>query len=183
MSLGDPAMGETFVPTDEHFCAIGKVADAWATLEMNINTAIWKLMDVEQRVGACTTAQIGSFVARMRALISLAAYRGADEATIKILNRFSSDGDALARQRNRVLHDAWFGQHGTRAPHQFVATADKKLDFGFKPVPTADLTKLMEKIQRHISFFHFTMGNLFDSLPAFSPERFAKSEGITPVRQ
>jgi hypothetical protein len=54
-------MGERDVCTDEHFCAIGKVADAWATLELYINRAIWELMDVEQAIGACTTANVSSF--------------------------------------------------------------------------------------------------------------------------
>lgn len=176
-------MSKSFAPTDEHFSAIGKVADAWATLELNVNSAIWELMDVEQHVGACATAQIGSFVPKMRALISLAAYRGADAKSIKILNQFTTDGDALARQRNRIIHDAWFGQHGTRAPHQFVATADKKLDFGFKSVATVDVLELMTKIHRHVDFFIFTFRNVVGSLQTFSPERFSKSQGITPGRQ
>jgi hypothetical protein len=146
-------MSDPFNPTDEHFCAIGKVADAWATLELWINRAIWELMDVEQRAGACVTAHIGSFGARIRALIALIALRGGDDKVIKTLNKFCTDAEGLGRQRNRVIHDAWFGQQGTRNPHQFVATADRKLDFGFKPVPTEDLYELLAKIQANNPLF------------------------------
>jgi hypothetical protein len=175
-------MSGPFHPTDEHFCAIGKVADAWATLELWINRTIWELMDVEQRVGACVTAHIGSFGARMRALIALVILRGGDDNALKVLNKFSTDTEGLARQRNRVIHDAWFGQHGTRNPYQFVATADRRLDFGFKPVPTKDLDELLAKIQQAIRFFEFTISNIFETLPSFSRTRFSQSEGINPPR-
>jgi hypothetical protein len=34
--------------SESQFAAIGKVADAWATLEFFINQTIWELMNVEQ---------------------------------------------------------------------------------------------------------------------------------------
>ena len=95
-------MGERDVCTDEHFCAIGKVADAWATLELYINRAIWELMDVEQAIGACTTANVSSFNLKMNTLVALLAYRGAPEANIKTFNKFSENASGLARQRNRI---------------------------------------------------------------------------------
>ena len=139
-------MGERDVCTDEHFCAIGKVADAWATLELYINRAIWELMDVEQAIGACTTANVSSFNLKMNTLVALLAYRGAPEANIKTFNKFSENASGLARQRNRFLRDAWFGQKGTRSPYQFIVTADKKIELGFKAVPTDDLYTLKSKI-------------------------------------
>jgi hypothetical protein len=68
---------------NSHFAAIGKVVDAWATLEFFINKSIWELMNVEQKTGACVTAQIGSIQQRMKALTSLIALYGGDEALIK----------------------------------------------------------------------------------------------------
>jgi hypothetical protein len=172
-------MGERDVCTDEHFCAIGKVADAWATLELYINRAIWELMDVEQAIGACTTANVSSFNLKMNTLVALLAYRGAPEANIKTFNKFSENASGLARQTNRILHDAWFGQKGTRSPYQFIVTADKKIELGFKAVPTDDLYTLKSKIHDKCNKFLTAMHDVRQVLPDFSPTRFERSPGIS----
>ena len=46
------------LPEDHPFYAlVGRVASEWAHLEHIIDLTIWKLLDVDDRLGACLTAQ------------------------------------------------------------------------------------------------------------------------------
>ena len=56
--MSNTANGENIPIPDEHYCALGKVADAWADLEFDIDQLLWKLMRTEQALGACVTAQM-----------------------------------------------------------------------------------------------------------------------------
>jgi hypothetical protein len=163
---------------NSHFAAIGKVVDAWATLEFFINKSIWELMNVEQKTGACVTAQIGSIQQRMKALTSLIALYGGDEALIKDLNRFADSAAGLARQRNRVAHDPWWIQEKTNIVNQFVSTAEKKVDFGFKPVPEEYLLRLGSKIHSAHQEFTDLFNRALSSLPPSDRTRFEQSDGI-----
>src|SRR5262245_35397875 len=87
--------------------AIGAVATSWALLEYRINQVIWAFSNVDDEDGACITAQIPSVGPRLRALVALAHRRRISEPLIKKLNSFTTDVDALGRQRNRVVHDPW----------------------------------------------------------------------------
>jgi hypothetical protein len=166
--------------SDVQFAAIGKVADAWATLEFIINKAIWELMNVEQKTGACVTAQIISIQPRLNALISLVTLNGGKQSLINDLNKFAEKAGNLSRQRNRIVHDPWFVQGNTTKTHQFVSTADKKLDFGFKHVPTDNLLALQAKIHSLYHDFNKLHTKILSELPLLDRTRFSKSEGFRP---
>src|SRR5947209_12725652 len=86
---------------------IGRVAAVWAKLEFLINEMIWDLANVDIRSGACITSQLTSPVSRMRALIALVRLHGGKDDLITDLNKLSGRIDALARRRNRIVHDPW----------------------------------------------------------------------------
>jgi hypothetical protein len=149
-----------------------------ATLEFFINTAIWELMNVEQRTGACVTAQIMSIQPRLDAPISLVTLNGGKQSLIDDLNKFAAKAGSLARQRNRIVHDPWFVQGTTMEPYQFVSTAYKKLDFGFKHTPTDGLLSLQKKIHTLYHDFEKLHSKILSELPSFDRTRFLQSEGF-----
>jgi hypothetical protein len=72
MSNDDIPSPDGYIPIpDPHYIAIGKVADAWADLEFDIDQLLWRLMRTEQALGACVTAQMISTHPRFRALGAL----------------------------------------------------------------------------------------------------------------
>jgi hypothetical protein len=141
-------------PFDEHLLAVGHIAAAWASLEHHINQVIWALASVEDRDGACLTAQMPSLLSRLRALISLVGENGGSEELIADLNRFSHKADALSRRRNRVIHDTWYHDEGVVS--QLEITADRKLKFAKQPIELSALRELWDDI--------FDAGDAFSDL-------------------
>ena len=74
MPYWETGPSDEYIPIpDERYIALGKVADAWADLEFDIDQFIWKLMRTEQALGACVTAQMISSHPRFRALSASSA--------------------------------------------------------------------------------------------------------------
>jgi hypothetical protein len=167
----------------EYYTAIGRVAAAWAHLELIINHSIWELANVEQRIGACITAQIISPGARFRTLVALVAERGGSQEAIKSLNSFSSEVDARARERNRIVHDPSFVTGDTGVFHQLQITADRKLEFDFKPLTLDHIQSTEKKIIKLISRYVALIEGILAGLPHFSRQQFRRSSGVDPRSQ
>jgi hypothetical protein len=128
------------------FAAIGMVASAGADLEYRINSAIWALASVTDEDGACLTSQFPSMIARMRALIALVRLNGSSDELARRLNAFTSEVDALIRQRNRVIHDPWFVDTDTNEVTRLEITADRRLVRERKPHDIETLRQLSDSI-------------------------------------
>jgi hypothetical protein len=63
-------------------------------------------------------------------------------------------------------------------PYQFVSTAYKKLDFGFKHTPTDGLLALQKKIHTLYHDFEKLHSKILSELPSFDRTRFLQSEGF-----
>jgi hypothetical protein len=131
---------------DEHYIAIGKVADAWADLEFDIDQFLWKLMRIEQALGACVTAQMISTHPRFRALSALVRLYAISEETVKKIGALSGEIAGLATQRNRAIHDKRMLWTPTMEVVRFQVTADNKLEFGPQPESVDSLNKFKDKI-------------------------------------
>ena len=62
--------------------SIGAIATDWSALEFRISDLTWRLAAVYPALGACITAQIYTFNARVDALIALLRLRQADTKLI-----------------------------------------------------------------------------------------------------
>ena len=87
---------------------IGRIASVWSMLEFNIDQLIWKLLDVEQTLGACITTQIMGIAPRIRSLKALLEVFRAPKHFIKKINKFSDKIIPMQEERNRLIHDPWF---------------------------------------------------------------------------
>jgi hypothetical protein len=124
-----PYLSDEIEIPEAHYAAIGRVVDAWAELEFEIDQFIWHLTQTPQALAACVTAQIISIYLRMQALVSLVNLYMRDEELIKELNKFSGDVGQLAEKRNRIIHDRRFVQVETKKVVRFQITAKTTLDF------------------------------------------------------
>ena len=128
--MSNTANGENIPIPDEHYCALGKVADAWADLEFDIDQLLWKLMRTEQALGACVTAQMISSHPRFRALYALVRLYAVSDATTKEIGTFAGEITGLQTRRNRIIHDKRLMWAATKQVVRFQVTADNKLEFG-----------------------------------------------------
>lgn len=150
---------------DPHYSAIGRVTSAFSYFEFHINQLIWILSDIDDERGACITSNIFTFSARTKALLALIelihdelpkSVREADKDSPDSLPKlraqlkklFDKEGDPLSRKRNRVVHDTWMYGKKTGAIVQIRQTADRKLDYGFKPASIEDVDRWWEEIQQ-----------------------------------
>ena len=141
---------------DPHYEAIGRVASAWAFFEFHVNQAIWLLSALDDERGACVTSHIYNISARIKALLALIELTDRDHPEpvevngkprvhslrdiINKLKKLSNKQiEPISRHRNRIIHDTWMYGKTTGAIAQIRATADRKLDYGFRP---ADLDEI-----------------------------------------
>lgn len=142
--------------------SIGYVATGWARLEHSINRVIWSLASMDDKDGACVTAQIPGLLPRMRALIALAHRHGCGDVLLKDLNKFSSRIDGLARKRNRIVHDPWYVKSDGSQFGRLEITADRRLVFEVQPeTPTEVLLVASDIAEAGVDF-----GKLHDRIKA-----------------
>jgi hypothetical protein len=134
---------------DEHFEAIGRVAEAWAAVEMLIDTCCWELAGVRPNIAACFTAQVIGPGRKLDALISLVKVQGGGDAVIRSLNKFATKSQGLAERRNRVVHDVWLPS--LEGPQRYEVTAKKVLRIGFFTMATREINDLLREIEAHFA--------------------------------
>jgi hypothetical protein len=170
---------------DEHMKWLGHVTAIWASLELNVNMAIWELANIERWIGACLTTQIFAPAARFRALISRVRVRGGTPEIIAKVNRFAESAGGLARRRNSYVHDTWSIEETTGEIKRIHVTMEGTFSFGFTPTSVEDLKRLYDDIQDGIKRFDILRDEVFASLPPWPRTQFERSRGIRsyPINQ
>jgi hypothetical protein len=144
-----PPRPDEYIPIpDEHYAAVGRVADTWADLEFEIDTLIWDLLQTPQAFGACVTGQMISVHPRLQALRSLAALWEISKALDDKLAELDGEISALAEKRNRTIHDKRLVRWKTKDVVRFQISARRKLKFGPEPESIADLDKFRDVIRK-----------------------------------
>jgi hypothetical protein len=132
--------------TKEHYEAVGRVSNAWATFEFHTDRLIWSVAKVAEPIGACITAQYIGPGPRFRALAALVKLRGGNAALVTAINKFSITAQGVAGDRNRWAHDPMFVDVETGEVFRHQITADRVLVFDLKPALTSDMFALEKKI-------------------------------------
>jgi hypothetical protein len=108
-------IGKSFcqAPADHPIYAlVGRVASKWAQLEHDLDTIIWKLAGIADKLGVCITAQMMGVWPRFNAIQSLLIQRSNEmpilTELIKEVNTLSNDSRDASERRNRIIHDPWY---------------------------------------------------------------------------
>jgi hypothetical protein len=163
---------------DEYMKWLGHIATIWATLEFQINMAIWELANVERWAGACITTQLFSPSSRTRALLSLIQIRGASPEIIEKVNKFAKSVIGLGRRRNEYIHDTWCVEENTGEVKRIHATMEGSFKFGFTPTDIKELQRLYNDIKGSLARFDQLRDEVFQSLPPWPRTQFEQSRGI-----
>ena len=115
---------------DEHYIAVGKVCDAWARLEFDVDHSIRHLLQTPQAMSACVTAQIINIHPKLAALQALCnLFLGKEHALCAELASFSGRLSGEADKRNRIVHDRRTISKKTGRVHRLCITAKRTLEF------------------------------------------------------
>jgi hypothetical protein len=142
-----------YVLPEEHAAMIGRIADAWAQLEFQIDRGTWTLLRTDQQRAACVTAQLTAVHQKMRAFIALVEVLGGNNGTISGLKKLNGEilSGGLQEQRNRAVHDPRMLHKPSDDVHRLEVTAKPKVHFGFKPESVNDLRQTHERIYEAIT--------------------------------
>jgi hypothetical protein len=149
----------------EHYEAVGRVSNAWATFEFYINQLIWWVANVEGPIGACLTAQYVGPGPKFRALAALVKQRSGNAQLIKSINQFSVAAQAMAGERNRWSHDPMFIEEETGEIFRYQVTADRTLVFELKPATLSDMQTLEKKIWQTIGELKLLGAKIASGIP------------------
>jgi hypothetical protein len=170
-----------FIPStlDGHFHALGRLAALWASLEHEINSAVWNLANVESRHGACLTSQLYNPTARMKAFVALIRERGGTETLAGAVNKVSAKIASLGERRNRLIHDPWVGDPaGSDAGYQLEITAVRKLHYQWRPETVETINETSLEILDVRTEFMKVYKQALDELPSFPQTQFLQSFDI-----
>lgn len=163
-----------------HLFKVGHIAALWAKFEYELNLMIWHLGNVDIEVGACLTAQVLSPSNRMNALIALVRLRGGNQDLLSAFNKFYADADALARRRNRVVHDPWILAQGQM--HRFEVSAYKTLVFDLLPAPTEEIDAVADAIIKIDARLAGLYDRVVGELPPWPDTEFQRSLDKHPLK-
>lgn len=169
---------------DDHYAAIGKVADAWADLEFEIDRTIWDLQGTSQPLGACATAQLVSILPKLDAVRSLTKYMGFAESIEKRLKTFSGEIGPLVARRNRVIHDkrvVWYAM-GEGEVARFQVSAKGTLKFGPAVETIKELAAFRLEIFGKLETYNDIKGEIYAALPALRRKLQRRQHHIKEVR-
>ena len=97
---------------DEMLQLVGRLTSNWAVLDLNFDSSICALADLDQEYGKCILAQFNSHPPKIKAVIALAKMRGAKQESLKALRSFEGRVRTASDKRNRIIHDAWLVKGG-----------------------------------------------------------------------
>jgi hypothetical protein len=162
---------------DEHYAAIGRAVATWNDLEFAIDRAVWKLLDKEQAVGACITAQYTSIFSRLNALICLISLFGLSEDASKGLKKLQGTLSSLNEQRNRIVHDVRFKRGRDQTIGRYEVTAKSTLTIGWQLETVEDLEQFCRSVDlKRREFFKLWRLVLekVEAAPQMLQQRFAR---------
>jgi hypothetical protein len=149
----------------EHYEAVGRVSNSWATFEFYTDKLIWWVAGVPEPIGACITSQFIGPGPRFRALAALVRLRGGSAELVTAVNKFSAIAQAVAGERNRWSHDPMFVDEESGEVYRYQVTADRTLVFGLKPAVTTEMAALEQKIWKTVGELKELGARIFAELP------------------
>jgi hypothetical protein len=133
------------------YLLIGRVASEWAELEHTLDRIIWELASLDAETGACITAQIIGHRPRFEMILALAEHISMPADVIKQISKLLQVTSEVVKERNRIVHDAWWYDEHTGKLAQFMSPRYRHPRFGLQPIEETEVTRTVETIRRRVS--------------------------------
>lgn len=155
--------------TEPYILLAGSIITSWAALEARMASAIWRIGEIPDAIGASITAQIYTFDGLVKALQAILRVRGF-HSDAKKLQRLSDATKGLQEVRNRLVHDGVHFHDG--AVHRLEITANRRLKFGYRKVDLNSLKATVEAIAKIHDDLDEAIKDALQAVPRLSDERF-----------
>ena len=132
-------------------------------------SAIWRIGEIPDAIGASITSQIYTFDGLVKALQSILRVRGFHRDAKK-LGDLSNKAKGLQDVRNRLVHDGVHFHDG--AMHRLEITANRRLKFGYRKVDLEKLQATAESITKVHDDLDEAIKEALESIPRLSDGRF-----------
>ena len=121
------------------YALIGRVVAEFAQLEHALDRIIWDIVGINQSTASCFTGQIGQHASKFRTITALLKEQNLlghlpKDYEKKTLIPLQGRVTFASEERNRIVHDAWFGFPRTRNARQFRSVTSKNSQFGLVAV-------------------------------------------------
>lgn len=155
--------------TEPYILLAGRIITSWAALEARVASAIWRIGEIPDAIGASITAQIYTFDGKVKALQSILRVRGFDHDA-KRLGRMANGTKGLQEVRNRLVHDGVHFHDG--AMHRLEITANRRLRFGYRKVDLDRLRATADAIATAHNTLDEAIKDALAAVPRLSDGRF-----------
>ncbi len=122
---------------------IGSIITSWAAFEARLASAIWRIGEMRDEIGASLTSQIYTLDGKVKALQAILRVKGFEKEAKKI-GKLINDAKGLSDLRNRVVHDPIIYMEG--AVHRLLIKADRYVELEYIKVEIDELEKAVDKI-------------------------------------
>lgn len=143
VQISDEDLRSSHLPP-EHLQCMGRVASEAAFLDMMIEKAIWRLLDLQEPIGRCVTTHLPSKT-RLAILRTLANEFLTNKDGVDDLDELIIEINDVQMRRNRIVHDLWTESgkpgHAWRAHH----IAKKTLKLETELHSPEDINRLADK--------------------------------------
>lgn len=129
---------------EEYYLFVGKIVTNWSMLEARLASAIWRIGEIHDAIGASITSQIFTLDGKVKALQAILREKGFQKEAAN-LGAVIDGIKGLSETRNRIVHDPVHFMNGE--VHRLEIKANRHLSFGYQKV---DLNKMM-RIVDHIN--------------------------------
>lgn len=126
-----------------YYNLVGRIISNWAVVEARLASAIWRIGEIPDEIGASITSQIYTFDGKVKALQSILRVRGYEHEAAK-LGTVTKAGKGLSEARNRIVHDPVKFEGGDVL--RLEITADRHLKFGYQKIDLDVLHKMVTDI-------------------------------------
>ena len=154
---------------EPYIILVGRIITSWAALETRMASAIWRIGEIPDAIGASITSQIYTFDGLVKALQAILRVRGFHRDAQK-LQGLSNNAKGLQEVRNRLVHDGVHFHDG--AVHRLEITANRRLKFGYRKVDLDSLKATSEAITKIHDDLDEAIKEALESIPRLTGERF-----------
>ena len=153
--------GKIAQTVQDQLAAIGKVVVKWSMFELMLDMAIQDLAGLPSNTGSCLTSQISGHGRKLDAVLALIGLRKIpdEKRAMSQMRKVADRARGLAEQRNRIVHDPWFGNMAGGIG-RYQITARKALVFEMKTGTQEELETIAANIQTLTSDFARALHNL-----------------------
>ena len=155
--------------TEPYILLAGRIITSWAALEHRMASAIWRVGEIPDAIGASITSQIYTFDGLVKALQSILRVRGFHRDAQK-LQTLSNKAKGLQDVRNRLVHDGILTIEGS--VHRLEISANRRLTFGYRKVDLQKLQATAEAITKIHNDLDEAIKEALESIPRLTGGRF-----------